>query len=204
MAFFEENKQRVILKHFKDFLGSYVPRSCTLNLNNLGWAARPLQHLKVPISKEELQKIIKDSPKEKAHGPDGFIGLFFSYCWNIIKHDLLLAVEHFMNMNQQGLRLLNQAYIVLIPKKDCHIKVSDYRPISLIHSFAKFVSKILASRLALELKYLVSMNQTTFIKDRCIHGNFAYVQGVIKHLHKKHTPALFIKLDISKLFDIVN
>lgn len=54
LAFFEENKQRVILKHFKDFLGSYVPRSCTLNLNNLGWAARPLQHLEVPISKEEL------------------------------------------------------------------------------------------------------------------------------------------------------
>jgi hypothetical protein len=109
-----------------------------------------------------------------------------------------------MNMNQQGLRLLNQAYIVLIPKKECHIKVSNYRPISLIHSFAKFVSKILASRLAPELKYLVSMNQTTFIKDRCIHDSFEYVQGVIKHLHKKHTPALFIKLDISKSFDIVN
>jgi hypothetical protein len=30
------------------------------------------------------------------------------------------------------------------------------------------------------------------------------VQGVLKYLHKKHTPALFIKLDILKAFDIVS
>jgi hypothetical protein len=28
------------------------------------------------------------APKEKAHGPDGFIGAFFSACWNVIKEDL--------------------------------------------------------------------------------------------------------------------
>jgi hypothetical protein len=30
-----------------------------------------------------------------------------------------------------------------------------------------------------------------------------YIQGVIKELHKKKMPALFIKLDISKTFDTV-
>jgi hypothetical protein len=38
----------------------------------------------------------------------------------------------------------------------------------------------------------------------CIHDNFVYVQQVIKDLHKKKIPALFIKLDISKVFDIVS
>jgi hypothetical protein len=38
----------------------------------------------------------------------------------------------------------------------------------------------------------------------CIHDNFVYVQQVIKDLHKRKIPALFIKLDISKVFDIVS
>jgi hypothetical protein len=31
-----------------------------------------------------------------------------------------------------------------------------------------------------------------------------YVQGVIKELHKRKIPSMFIKLDISKDFDTVN
>jgi hypothetical protein len=51
---------------------------------------------------------------------------------------------------------------------------------------------------------LISINQSAFIKKRCINDNFAYVQKVVKELHKKKTPSLFIKLDISEVFDIVN
>jgi hypothetical protein len=38
----------------------------------------------------------------------------------------------------------------------------------------------------------------------CIHDNFMFVQEVIKKLHKKKKHALFVKLDISKAFDLVN
>jgi hypothetical protein len=78
------------------------------------------------------------------------------------------------------------------------MKISDYRPISLFHSFVKIISKLLANRVAPELDHLISLNQTAFIKKRCIHDNFVYVQQVIKELHKRKIPSLFIKLDISK------
>jgi hypothetical protein len=117
---------------------------------------------------------------------------------------LLRAVQQLYLMNQQDLHLLNQAFVVLIPKKDHSISVNDYRPISLIHSFAKIISKLLANRLSPELHNLISINQSTFIKKRCIHDNFVYVQQMIKNLHKKKIPALFIKLGISKAFDTVN
>jgi hypothetical protein len=93
---------------------------------------------------------------------------------------LLAAVEFFFSMNQQDLHFLNQAYIVLIPKKASRQRVVDYRTISLIHSFAKLVSKILANKLGPELKHLISNNQTSFIKQMCIHNSFMYVQGVVK------------------------
>jgi len=50
---------------------------------------------------------------------------------------------------------------------------------------------------------LVSIAQNAFIKKRCIHDNFIYVQRVIQLLHKRKKPALFIKLDISKAFDSI-
>jgi hypothetical protein len=71
------------------------------------------------MQEEELHSIIKQAPREMASGPDGFIGVFFSSCWHIIRDDLMRAVRHFMDMNQQNLHMLNQAFIVLIPKKDC-------------------------------------------------------------------------------------
>jgi hypothetical protein len=66
--------------------------------------------------------------------------------------------------------------VVLIPKKSNPQRAADFRPISLTHNFAKIISKILANRLGPELNHLVSINQTTFIKKRCIHDNFVYVQ----------------------------
>jgi retron-type reverse transcriptase len=144
------------------------------------------------------------SPKEKAHGHDRYIGLFFSTCWEIVKGDIISAIQRFYNMNQQGLSFLNQAFVVLIPKKNNPTRITDYRPISLTHSFAKVISKLLANRLGPELDHLIFINQTAFIKDRCIHDNFIYVQEALKVLHKKKIPGLFIKLDISKAFDSVN
>jgi hypothetical protein len=163
-----------------------------------------LQHLDLPFTEEEVAKVIRSAPKEKAPSPDGFIRLFFSLCWGIIREDFMGATDQFYHSNQQGLNLLNQALVVLIPKKDNPSRITDYRPIRLTHNFAKVVSKLLANRLAPELDHLISANQAAFMERRCIHDNFMYVQQVVKDLHKKKNPSLFIKLDISKAFDSVN
>jgi hypothetical protein len=62
---------------------------------------------------------------------------------------------------------------------------------------------MLANRLVPHMNELVSHAQNAFIKKRCIHDNFLYVQRVIQLLHRKKRPTLFIKLDISKAFDSI-
>jgi hypothetical protein len=185
-------------------MGSYVPRQCTLNLADLGWEPRQLSHMDLPFSEDEILAVIKATPKEKAPGLDVFIGLFFSSCWDVVNEDIMRVIQYFHLMNQQDFRFLNQAYVVLIPKKQDPQRVVDYKSISLTHSFVKIISKILVNRLGPELNFFISINQTTFIKKRCIHNNFVFVQQVVKELHKKKIPYLFIKLDISKAFDSVN
>jgi len=78
--------------------------------------------------------------------------------------------------NIQNLWMLNSVFLTLIPKKKAADQVKDFRPISLIHSFAKLVTKILANRLARKLHDLVANNQNVFIKGRCIQDNFMLVQ----------------------------
>jgi hypothetical protein len=85
---------------------------------------------------------------DKAPGPDGFTGLFFKVCWDIINEDVLEAFHQLHSMNGVDFRLLNSANIVLIPKKPDALTMGDYHPISLIHNITKIFSKLLANRLA--------------------------------------------------------
>jgi mannosylglycoprotein endo-beta-mannosidase len=141
----------------------------------MGYLQRDLSDLETPFSLEELKKAVFALPAEKAPGPDGFIGRFYRSCWETICEDLFEAVVFLAEQGGSSFGLLNKACIVLQPKKADARVIADYRPISLIHSFSKIFSKLLASRLAPLLPELVSPCQSAFIKRRCIHDNFIHV-----------------------------
>ena len=82
--------------------------------------------------------------------------------------------------------------------------VTDYRPISLIHSFAKLLTKVLARRLAPHMNNLVSFNQSVFIRSRLIHENYRAMHLTAKLLHRTKTSSSLVKIDIAKAFDTVN
>lgn len=83
-------------------------------------------------------------------------------------------------------------------------QVGDYRPISLVHNFAKLVTKVLASRLAPFLDSMIATNQSAFIKGHRIHDNFLMVQNMARTLHRRHRTSMMLKLDITKSFDTVS
>jgi hypothetical protein len=76
--------------------------------------------------------------------------------------------------------------------------LKNFRPISLVHSFAKIMTKVLANRLATKLQDLVSPRQSAFIKGRFIQDNFMLVQQTARLLHQQKRPRVQLKLDISK------
>ena len=196
-----QQKEEAIYEHFVNLIGQTQERSLGLNWEHLGYHPHDLHELEDPFDESEIKQVIMQLPSEKSPGPDGFIGLFYKKCWSIIGHDLIAALQAFHSLRTRRIELINEANIVLLPKKEGATNLSDFRPISLINSFAKIITKLLADRLAPRMNELVSGSQNAFIKKRCIHDNFVYVQSVIKALHKSGRPALFIKLDISKAFD---
>jgi hypothetical protein len=204
MAFAHEEKEKILEECFRDHMGTSSARSMSLNWKSLGYAPRDLSELEMPFTQEEIKDTIDSMPSDKAPGPDGFTGVFFKSCWEIIKEDVTTAINTLFEMNSQGFELMNSASIILLPKKEDALWITNFRPISLIHSIAKIFSKLLANRLAPLLNSLVSNCQSAFIKKRSIHDNFLYVQNTVKKLHRQKMPILFMKLDIHKAFDTVN
>jgi hypothetical protein len=96
-----------------------------------------------------------------------FIDRFYKSCWSIIKSDVMAAISCW-NQKFKKIGSLNSAYITLLPKKEGAQHVKDLRPISLIHSFAKLVTKLLANRLAEWLQHMVNPTQSAFNKKRFI------------------------------------
>ena len=74
------------------------------------------------------------------------------------------AFNAFWSQDSRSFNHLNDAYMILLKKEEHPVEISDYRPISLIHSFGKLVTKCLARHLATVLDGLVLCNQSAFIK----------------------------------------
>jgi hypothetical protein len=65
-----------------------------------------------------------------------------------------------------SLESINSSYITLIPKVETPLLPGDFRPISLLNSVLKIVTKFLANRLQNIILNLVHKNQYGFLKTK--------------------------------------
>lgn len=65
-------------------------------------------------------------------------------------------------------RSLNSTFEILIPKKKEVVEIKDFRPISLIGSVHKIISKYLTRRLKAVTDIIIGPNQKAFVRGRQI------------------------------------
>ncbi|GKD49202.1 RNA-directed DNA polymerase, eukaryota, partial [Tanacetum coccineum] len=154
------------------------------------------------ISREEIRRAVWSCGVDKSPGPDGFSFEFFRKYWSFIGTDFCGAVEHFFSKGNFS-RGCNSSFIALIPKTSDAKYVSDYRPISLIGSVYKVVTKILATRLAPIIPDIISDTQSAFLAKRNILDGPFILNELLSWCKKYNKQAMFFKVDFAKAFDCV-
>nr|GEX72659.1 RNA-directed DNA polymerase, eukaryota [Tanacetum cinerariifolium] len=81
--------------------------------------------------------------------------------------------------------------------------INDYRPISLIGSVYKVVTKILANRLAVVIADIVFDTQSAFIAERQILDGPFILNEVLHWCKRKNKKTMFFKVDFAKVYDSV-
>ncbi|KAJ3687618.1 hypothetical protein LUZ61_016782 [Rhynchospora tenuis] len=189
--------------HFVSVLGSPPPQAPPYLLTGKLGPLVDLSSLSTPFTESEIRQAIKDLPSGKASGPDGFPIEFYKNFWEIIGNDIMEAFNAFYQGNL-ALRKINKASITLVPKTQNPISFSQFRPISVINSLIKIISKAMATRLQLFIPVLVSPLQTAFSKGRSIMESFMVAREFLSFYHKRKIPALLYKVDFAKAFDTVS
>ena len=154
------------------------------------------------FEEEEVRKAVLDCDGSKSPGPDGYSLTFFQKCWEEIKADVMLVMNDFHAFGVVN-RGVNETYIALIPKKYGSCRISDFRPISLVTSLYKIISKILVSRLKEVLDATISKNQSAFVANRQILDVALVANKVVEKFRATGKKGVVFKINFENAYDRV-
>ncbi|KAK3526232.1 hypothetical protein QTP70_018273, partial [Hemibagrus guttatus] len=158
--------------------------------------------LEGPLVLEELQVALNTMPSGKAPGIDGLPVEFYKFFWKELGEDLLEVLEE--SCRERCLPLSSRrAVITLLPKKGDLQDIKNWRPVSLLCTDYKVMSKALANRLRDIMDSVIQTDQTYCVPNRSIIDNVSLIRDILDISRSLAVDLGLISLDQEKAFDRV-
>ncbi len=138
------------------------------------------------LSLEELHKALRGMESGKAPGTDGLPVDFYKSFWSVLGEDLLAVLNESLAEGRLPLSY-RRAVLTLLPKKGDLTDIKNWRPVSLLCTDYKLLSKTLANRLTEVMEQVIHPDQSYCILGRSIFDNISFLRDF---------------LDVSKLFNL--
>ena len=100
-------------------------------------------YLVAPFTLEEIERVVKESDGDKSPGPGGFNFAFVKKFRYLIKDEVCILLDQF-HANEVVPKGLLSYFVALISKISSPLALKDFRPISLLGTLYKILSKVLA------------------------------------------------------------
>ncbi len=154
------------------------------------------------LSEAELYKALQGMESGKAPGIDGLPVEWYKTFWAELKEDLLEVLNESLAEGRLPLSC-RRAVLTLLPKKGDLTDIKCWRPVSLLCSDYKLLSKALTNRLAGVMSCVIHPDQTYCVPGRSIFDNVSLVRDVFEVSKMLNLDCGLISLDQEKAFDRV-
>lgn len=154
-----------------------------------------------PITRDEIRLAIKSLNKNKTPGPDGLpIEFYQTYTETLTPY-----LEELYHTALQAGRLPSstmEALVTVLPKpgRDA-LEISNYRPLSLLATEYKILSKSLATRIQAHLDSLIHIDQCGFLQNRSTSLNIRRLHHIMQATPSFYQRAGCLALDLRQAFD---
>ncbi|KAL6480711.1 hypothetical protein MHYP_G00117440 [Metynnis hypsauchen] len=121
--------------------------------------------LDAELSLEELHEALQGMENGQAAGIDGLPVEFYKAFWSVLGQDVLSVLRSSIC---EGILPLScrRAVLTLLPKKGDLTELNNWRPVSLLCTDCKLLSKALATRLGKVMEQVVHLDQTYCVPGR--------------------------------------
>lgn len=156
------------------------------------------------LTENDVLKALKNSDNGKAPGPDGLSYEFYKTWSNdeeIEIHHILQTV--FNDIETHGLDdpTFAQGSMTLLYKKKEKNKIENYRPITLLNTDYKIMTKALATKLGKVAPHIIHPNQAGFVPNRSLYDHTTLTQLIISYCEQTGTNGCLVALDQEKAYD---
>lgn len=155
------------------------------------------------IQSSDLHDALKTTKNEKSPGLDGIPYEFYKTFWNLLKYPFTEVVNNIYLCGELTLSM-KSALVTLIPKKGNLSEIKNWRPVSLLNTDYKILSKTLASKLKNTLTSRISEEQKCGVPGRRMEEIHLNIAAVLSDSLRKKKAVIIMAIDQAKAFDKVS